>query len=195
MMLKSFTDRDQREVGHVTRLADCGVADTFPAFAEQLNADGFGFRCQRMSAGLRDGPVLVAVEDRRVVGAIGPMATMADPIGTRHQPPQYYAVHPDYRGRGHGRALWRAAMAWGRQHGAQYKILQASIGRPAERLYIAEGVAVACPMTDKSAPCRPPTWAGLIGWQMINVLVVIQADPWSCSTGILPVNPARSRLR
>ncbi|MGH3687981.1 MAG: GNAT family N-acetyltransferase [Pseudonocardiaceae bacterium] len=57
------------------------------------------------------GPVLVRVEDRQVVGAIGPMGTLLDAAGMRMLLPQYFAVHPRYRRRGHGRALWRAAMA------------------------------------------------------------------------------------
>lgn len=35
-------------------------------------------------------------------------------------------------------------------------------------------------------------WAGLIGWQTIGILVVVQVGPWSCSPGILPEDLARS---
>jgi GNAT superfamily N-acetyltransferase len=77
-------------------------------------------------------------EDRRVVGAIGPLGTLLDVAGTRMQLPRYFAVHPRYQRKGHGRALWRAAMAWGSEHGAQYQVLQAGSGSAAERLYIAE---------------------------------------------------------
>ncbi|MGH8929822.1 MAG: GNAT family N-acetyltransferase [Egibacteraceae bacterium] len=84
---------------------------------------------------------MVAVEDRRIVGAVGPSSTLTDAGGANTQPPQYFAVHPAYRQRGHGRALWRAAMAWGRSNGAEYKVLQASAGSAAERLYMSEGLA------------------------------------------------------
>jgi GNAT superfamily N-acetyltransferase len=68
------------------------------------------------------------------------MSTLLDSTGTRMQPPQYFAVHPNYRRRGHGRALWRAAMAWGADNGAQYKVLQAAAGSASERLYMSEGM-------------------------------------------------------
>ena len=102
--------------------------------------DGFAVLHQRIEAGLRDGPILVTVDDRRIVGAIGPMGTLLDAAGTRTQPPQYFAVHPDYRSRGHGRALWRAAMAWGADNGAECKVLQAASGSAAERRYVSEGL-------------------------------------------------------
>ncbi|MGH8903963.1 MAG: GNAT family N-acetyltransferase [Egibacteraceae bacterium] len=140
LMLKTLTDQDQREAGGVIALKDCEAADTFPSFAAQLGDGGFAFLHQRIRAGLDDGPVLVTIEDGRVVGAIGPLATMIDATGTRQQSPQYFAVHPDYRGKGHGRTLWRAAMAWGAANGAQYKVLQASLGSAAEQLYLSEGL-------------------------------------------------------
>ena len=141
LMLKTFTDQDKNNYGNVVKLEDCNVADTFPAFAEQLKADGFTFLCQRIQAGLSDGPILVTVEDRCIVGAIGPLGILLDAAGTPTQPPQYFAVHPDYRHRGHGRALWRAAMAWGAEHGAEYKGLQAASGSAAELLYLSEGMS------------------------------------------------------
>lgn len=141
LMLKTFDDQDKHHYGHVMDLEDCDVADTFPAFAEQLGADGFTFLYQRIKAGLSNGPILVTVEDRHIVGAIGPLGILLDATGTPTQPPQYFAVHPDYRHRGHGKALWRAAMAWGAQHGAEYKVLQAASGSAAELLYISEGMS------------------------------------------------------
>lgn len=141
LLLKTFRDQDKRDCGDVMQLTDCAVADTFPAFAEQLGADGFAFLHQRIKAGLSDGPILVRVEDRRIVGAVGPMGTLFDATGTRMQPPQYFAVHPHYRRRGHGRALWRAAMAWGAENGAKYKILQAASGSASELLYLSEGLS------------------------------------------------------
>jgi len=83
----------------------------------------------------------VAVDDRRIVGAVGPLGILLDATGTRTQPPQYFAVHPDYRHRGHGRALWRAAIAWGAENGARYKVLQAVSGSASELFYMSEGLA------------------------------------------------------
>lgn len=152
LMLKTFTDQDKHYHGRVMDLVDCDVADTFPTFAEQLDVEGFSFLYRRIKTGLFDGPVLVTVEDRHIVGAIGPLGILLDVTGTRMQPPQYFAVHPDYRHRGHGRALWRAAMAWGAQHGAEYKILQAASGSSAELLYMSEGVSTLGFVCSKDVP-------------------------------------------
>ncbi|MGH3889361.1 MAG: GNAT family N-acetyltransferase [Pseudonocardiaceae bacterium] len=141
LLLKTFGDQDQRDRSEAIQLTNCAVADTFPAFAAELRADGFAFLYQRIKAGLPDGPILVRVEDQRVVGAVGPLGTLLDSTGTRMQPPQYFAVHPHYRRRGHGRALWRAAMAWGADNGAKYKVLQAAAGSASEVLYMSEGLA------------------------------------------------------
>ncbi|MUN36455.1 GNAT family N-acetyltransferase [Actinomadura litoris] len=65
---------------------------------------------------------------------------MVGPDGRVIQQPAYFAVHPDYRGRGYGRRLWRASMAWGRARGADVKVLQAARGSAAEALYLAEGL-------------------------------------------------------
>ncbi|MGQ0779116.1 MAG: GNAT family N-acetyltransferase [Pseudonocardiales bacterium] len=140
-MLKTFADQDKRHCGGVMNLEDCDVADTFLAFAEQLGADGFAFLYQRIKDRLSDGPILVAVDDQRIVGAIGPLGILLDATGTPTQPPQYFAVHPHYRNRGHGRALWRAAMAWGAENGVKYKVLQAASGSAAELLYLSEGLS------------------------------------------------------
>ncbi len=140
LMLKTFSNRDLQVADRVCKLSNCDVADTFPAFAEQFGVDGFSFLHQRIKAGHADGPILVTVEDRRIVGAVGPLSILTDAGGAIIQPPQYFAVHPAHRQRGHGRALWRAAMAWGRSNGAEYKVLQASVGSAAERLYLSEGL-------------------------------------------------------
>jgi hypothetical protein len=80
VLLKTF-GAAERPVPGVTDLREtpAAVQATFPGFAQALVGDGFAFLHQQMQAGNVDGPVLVAVEDDRVVGAIGPMQTMPDP--------------------------------------------------------------------------------------------------------------------
>jgi GNAT superfamily N-acetyltransferase len=135
LMHKVFGEPDQGDQER-SGLEDCPQASTFGAFAEEIGPEGFVFLYQRMKPGIN-----VTVEDDRIVGAIGPLGTMTDATGAVVQPPQYFAVHPVYRGRGHGRALWRASMAWGKANGAEHKVLQASSGTAAEGLYLSEGLA------------------------------------------------------
>ncbi|MGV9313265.1 GNAT family N-acetyltransferase [Streptomyces sp. NPDC003691] len=115
------------------------VQETFGAFAVAMAADGLAFLHGQMRAGLC-GPVLSAAVEDRIVGAIGPMEVRPDAIGCPQLMPQYFAVLPDYRGRGLGRALWRAAMHWGQSHGAAYQLLQTEVGGPSDALCRAEGL-------------------------------------------------------
>lgn len=112
----------------------------FGVFAAAMAADGFAFLHERMRAG-KTGPVLTVVHEGQVAGVIGPMETMPDATGTLRLLPQYFGVLPQYRGRGCGRALWRAAMHWGHEHGAAYQILQTEVDAASDRLCVAEGLA------------------------------------------------------
>lgn len=114
------------------------VQKTFADFTEAMSGEGFGFLHDRMRAG-GIGPVLVAPCDERVVGAIGPMHTQCDPAGVLRLLPQYFAVLPEYRGRGLGRALWRGAMHWGHSHQTAYKLLQTVVGGASDRVCHTEG--------------------------------------------------------
>ncbi|MFI1245390.1 GNAT family N-acetyltransferase [Streptomyces anulatus] len=116
------------------------VQETFAPFAEAMAADGLAFLHHQMRVD-RCGPVLAAVVDDRIVGAIGPMEVCADAIGRPQLMPQYFAVLPDARGQGLGRTLWRAAMHWGQTHGAAYQLLQTEVGGPSDHLCRVEGLA------------------------------------------------------
>jgi len=112
---------------------------TFSAFAEKLAAEGFAF----LDAQIREhgtGPVLTCLRDRKIAGAIGPMETMPDSRGTARLLPQYFGILPEYRGRGLGRALWRAAMRWGQEHQAAYQLLQTEVSGASDRLCQSEGL-------------------------------------------------------
>src|SRR5882724_9805502 len=113
---------------------------TFGDLARHLADAGFGFLHRRWQTDQIDGPILVAVADRRVIGAIGPLRTMPDRRGHLVMLPQYLGGLPEHRGRGHGRALWRRAAQWGEQHHAAYQLLQAAAGQSAERLFRSEGL-------------------------------------------------------
>ena len=63
------------------------------------------------------------------------METMTDPAGAMRLLPQDFGVLPEHPGHGHGRALWRAAMAWGAAHGADYQLLRTELGGASDRLF------------------------------------------------------------
>ncbi|MFE1560982.1 GNAT family N-acetyltransferase [Streptomyces sp. NPDC058734] len=116
------------------------VRETFAAFAEDMKADGFAFLRGRMRAGTV-GPVLTVAHDGAVAGAIGPMETITDAAGRCQLLPQYFGVLPAHRSHGYGRALWRAAMNWGRDNGAMYQLLQTEVAGASDRLCQSEGLA------------------------------------------------------
>jgi GNAT superfamily N-acetyltransferase len=116
------------------------VRASFAEFAQQLPATGFLFLHRRWRAGHLDGPILVALAQGRIIGAIGPLNTLPDRRGQRALLPQYFGVLPEHRGHGHGRALWRAATAWAEQHRAVYQLLQAETGQVSEGLFLSEGL-------------------------------------------------------
>ncbi|GAQ55220.1 GNAT family N-acetyltransferase [Streptomyces sp. LBUM 1476] len=143
IQLKDFTGRPcPAPGGRVRPVTDwpAAVRETFGAFAESMAADGLAFLHGRMRAG-RCGPVLAAAVDGRIVGAIGPMEVRPDATGCPQLMPQYFTVLPEARGRGLGRALWRAAMHWGQSQGAAYQLLQTEVGGPSDSLCRAEGLA------------------------------------------------------
>lgn len=115
------------------------IRKTFAAFADRLTSDGFAFRRTHMQEGTV-GAVLAVTDAGRVVGAIGPMEIMTNSAGAMRLLPQYIGVLPGHRGHGHGRALWRAAMARGAAHGADYQLLQTELGGASDRLFQAEGL-------------------------------------------------------
>ncbi|MFD3663920.1 GNAT family N-acetyltransferase [Streptomyces sp. NPDC058659] len=165
IQLQDFTTRTCPDPdGPVRPVTDwpAAVRETFTPFAQAMAGDGLAFLHARMQAG-RCGPVLAAVVEGRVVGAIGPMEVRPDAIGCRQLLPQYFAVLPEVRGQGLGRVLWRAAMHWGQSHGAVYQLLQTEVGGASDRLCQAEGLAslgfshITRPSEQACRRPRPPT--------------------------------------
>ncbi|MGW4759126.1 GNAT family N-acetyltransferase [Streptomyces chartreusis] len=123
----------------VTEWTHAGETARFDLFARGMPGEAFVFLGEQMRAGTV-GPVLTVLHDGLVAGAIGPMETLRDAAGRQRLLPQYFGVLPEYCGQGFGRALWRAAMHWGHQHGAAYQLLQTEVGGASDRLCLAEGL-------------------------------------------------------
>ncbi|MGW3135017.1 GNAT family N-acetyltransferase [Streptomyces sp. NPDC001139] len=141
VQLKDFAD-GPGEAPHVpvVEYKQLDEPERFAQFAAPMAGDGFAFLYEQMRAGVV-GPVLIVLHDGEVAGAIGPMETMGDAAGRVRLLPQYFGVLPQHRGRGYGRALWRAAMHWGHQHRADYQLLQTEVGGASDQLCAAEGLA------------------------------------------------------
>ena len=138
----------------LNRLDECaGAIDaTFSSFVRSLADEGFALLHGRMFGG-SVGPVLVAVDEDRIVGALGPMEIVSDSNGSARLLPPYFAVLPGQRGRGHGRALWRAAIQWGHRNGAAYQVVQTEVDGASEHICTTEGMrslGLVCRMTADS---------------------------------------------
>ncbi|NGO67636.1 GNAT family N-acetyltransferase [Streptomyces boncukensis] len=143
VQLREFTVEQPAPAADSVRPLDettAPVRSTFPHFAERLADSGFAFLHARMDTEAV-GPVLTAVDGERVAGAIGPMEVMRDPRGSARLLPQYFGVLPECRGKGYGRALWRAAMHWGQSNGAAYQLLQTELGGASDHLCRAESLS------------------------------------------------------
>ncbi|OXM64673.1 GNAT family N-acetyltransferase [Amycolatopsis sp. KNN50.9b] len=141
--LKEFRPAPSAATGPaVIPLDDCApeVTTTFAEFAAAMADHGFDSLRQRRDAGHRDGPILVTQAADRVIGAIGPLTVMPDQPGRRMLLPQYFAVLPEHRGQGHGRALWRAVERWGAERRADYQLVQAQAGGASDQLFRSEGL-------------------------------------------------------
>jgi len=141
--LKEFRPAPSAATGPaVIPLDNCApeVTTTFTDFTTAMADHGFDFLRKRRDAGHRDGPILVTQAAGRVVGAIGPLTTMPDRFGRQMLLPQYLGVLPGQRGRGHGRALWRAVERWSVHHRAEYQLLQTRTGGASDQLFQSEGL-------------------------------------------------------
>ncbi|MEU6590568.1 GNAT family N-acetyltransferase [Streptomyces sp. NPDC046881] len=140
VQLKEFTGGPGEAPGvQVVEYDQLDEPERFGVFADLMAADGFAFLHEQM-VDRAVGPVLCVLDEGAVAGAIGPMETMTDAVGRERLLPQYFGVLPQYRGVGYGRALWRAAMRWGQEHGADYQLLQTEVGGASDRLCTAEGL-------------------------------------------------------
>lgn len=142
IQLKDFTGAPcPAPDGPVRPFADWpqNIRDSFEDFAGEMATDGFAFLYHQILTG-SVGPVLTAVVDGTVAGAIGPMEIRPDAITVPQLMPQYFGVRQAHRGAGLGRLLWRAAMYWGQTHGAAYQLLQTEVGGASDGLCRSEGL-------------------------------------------------------
>lgn len=121
-------------------------ADIQGRFGDLLGDDpalkGFGVAIEREKAHTGTFPILVAVEEGAIIGALGPLNLLRDSRGTLRLLPCYFVVAPHRRNQGVGTRLWAAMWQWAQQKGARYTLLQAEQGSVAELFYTAQHLTV-----------------------------------------------------
>ena len=89
-------------------------------------------------------PILCYLEQKKNIGAIGPLDFAIDAYGVKFLQPPYFGVLAKHRGKGIGKSLWQAAMDYARQYQAKYTLVQNTPGSPAANFYEKQGLAVGC---------------------------------------------------
>ncbi len=105
------------------------------AMGDHASQQGFTMLVDTGRVTSRDEPTLVYLKDKKVAGAIGPLSILRDSRGILRVLPCYFGVDMTKERQGIGSLLWQAVRQWGVEHNAQYKVLQAEQGSPAEHFY------------------------------------------------------------
>lgn len=92
-LLKTFAPDDTSDaVDGIRELAACRppIQDSFDQLARQTPETGHEFLCRRWRGRRVDGPILVAIDNGMILGAIGPLAVMPNRNGASVLVPQYF---------------------------------------------------------------------------------------------------------
>ncbi len=112
------------------------IQQTFSNLKADSDLDGFDFLWDRYLFHQRVvSPILCAVKDKMVVGAIGPLDVFNDFYNIQFLLPPYFGVSNNFRGLGYGQKLWQQAMSWAYTSGAQYLLVQNESNSPAAKFY------------------------------------------------------------
>lgn len=88
-------------------------------------------------------PIICAVLKNKIVGAIGPLDLSEDVWKIPFLFPPHFGVAEKMRKTGLGEKLWKAAMSFAYQKGAQYTLVQNTPNSPAARFYEKQGLSKA----------------------------------------------------
>ena len=104
----------------------------------------FGFLWENFIAKNKNlNPIICAVLKNKIVGAIGPLDLSEDVWSTPFLFPPHFGVAEKMRKTGLGEKLWKAAMSFAYQKGAQYTLVQNTPSSPAARFYEKQGLSKA----------------------------------------------------
>ena len=80
-------------------------------------------------------PIICAVVDNKIIGAIGPLDIIRDSEGKMFLLPPNFGILKKNRKHGIGSSLWRSAMYFAFQKGAKYTLVQNIPNSPAAKFY------------------------------------------------------------
>lgn len=89
-------------------------------------------------------PIICALKDNRIVGAIGPLTICIDYFGNKFLQPPFFGVLKAYKRSGFGKKLWLSASDYAAQNGAKYTLVQNTPNSPAGKFYENQGLEVGC---------------------------------------------------
>jgi len=89
------------------------VKKTLSSLGTEDDLGGFAFLWSNfLSRQNRHYPIFCAIENQKIIGAIGPLEIMKDPWDNSFLAPPYFGVKSGFRGENYGTFLWKAAIDW-----------------------------------------------------------------------------------
>jgi GNAT superfamily N-acetyltransferase len=145
--LKQITSKDR----DTTKYEDLGFYEnltqqqkkSFSDLGKEAEQDGFGFLWQEyLRKNIKLNPIICAVRDDQVIGAIGPLDMSVDIYGITFLHPPYFGVLKQSQRSGIGTKLWRSAIDYAFWKGARYTIVQNTPDSPAAKFYDNTGLEI-----------------------------------------------------
>lgn len=84
--------------------------------------------------------IVCAVDNNKIIGAIGPLNIEKDAFGTCQLFPPNFGITKKMRRLGTGEALWKSAMSYAFKKGVEYSLVQNASGSSASRFYKKQGL-------------------------------------------------------
>ena len=143
--LKNITPKDSinkffKGINYYDNLGD-EVQFTFSNLATEPGLKHFGFLWKNFIVKDKNlNPIICAVFKNKIVGAIGPLDLSKDVYGIPFLFPSYFGVADRMRKTGFGKKLWKSAMSFAYQKGAQYTLVQNAPDSPAAYFYEKQGL-------------------------------------------------------
>ncbi|MCD4705627.1 GNAT family N-acetyltransferase [bacterium] len=115
---------------------------TFNDFRKGSELEGFGFLWEKfITKNKKLSPIICSVLKNKITGVIGPLDISKDVWNTPFLFPPYFGVAEKMRKTGIGEKLWKSAMSFAYQNGAQYTLVQNTPNSPAAQFYEKQGLS------------------------------------------------------